>query len=77
MLQKAKESGQSQQVLDIVEAEKQKSTFKLETLLLWQSDIEKDECFRQNSKNAVSEGLSIVGYGAPTKTLLLSCQFEL
>ena len=38
LAQKAKESGQSQQVLDIVEAEKQKSTFKLETLLHWQSE---------------------------------------
>ena len=72
LAQKAKESGQSQQVLDIVEAEKQKSTFKLETLLHWQSDIEKKmSVLGKIVKNAVSEGLSIVGYGAPTKATLL------
>ena len=72
LAQKSAKSGQSQQVLDVVEAEKKNSTFKIKTLLLWQSDIEKKMCsFRRIVKNAVSEGLSIVGYGAPTKATLL------
>ena len=72
LAQKAKKGGQSQQALDVVEAEKQNSMFKIETLLLWQRDIEKRmSAFRKIVKNAVSEGLSIVGYGAPTKATLL------